>query len=116
MPYGTTIDAPAVMAAYLYGHPAWPKVGGQSPTPIKVYGVELPPGWVLSRTVLVMPNGPVSPPSHLPILDFHYLFYCYGPLPYDASEVSRILFDVLHFPSVHNVTVGTETEIKQIYR
>lgn len=105
MAYPTTINVTSAIVAFLYNHPGWPKYG-VSPSPVYVYGLQLPEGWTLRKSVLALPDG--GPQTLYPTLWYRMTFWCYGTTPLESTQVADVLFDCLHNSTTRTGTLNSE--------
>ena len=87
MTLSTPIDGLKAIVLYLYNHPSWSSA-------IHVHGAELPTGYSLTKSVLVLPEGGPSS-DDLPISYERFTFHSYGPTLYDAKDVDLLVYKIL---------------------
>lgn len=97
---GTTIDTTAVVVALLQA-----ELTGLG---IQVHGAELPAGWVLSKTALVLGNGGPAGVNR-PELEESFTVHSYGATPQEARAVDVAVFNALHRFEGRSATVGAST-------
>lgn len=87
MTLSTPVDTLKYLTTYLYNHASWSSA-------IHIHAGELPPGYTLVKSVLILPEGGPSS-DDLPISYERFTFHTYGSTPYEAREVSDLIYKIL---------------------
>ena len=83
----TPIDSLKAIVLYLYNHSLWNSA-------IHIHGAELPAGYALTKSVLVLPEGGASN-DDLPIMYDRFTFHSYGTTMYEAKDVDLLIYRIL---------------------